>query len=130
MKYISIEYRFSDKPTNNRIDHPLVQLLESLQAQGSIGEAAKCLGRSYRHVWGELKFWEQQLDAHLVVWGQSGKSAALTEEAIQYLKAVSKSQRELEDAIVKIKKEVLKNTKLIRNSNPPIICKSRSSSLK
>ena len=97
MKYISIEYKFSDKPTNHRVEHPLIRLLESLQAQGSIGEAAKFLGRSYRHVWGELKFWEQQLDAHLVVWGQSGKSASLTDEAIQYLQAVSKSQDELEE---------------------------------
>lgn len=117
MKYISIEYRFSDKPTNNRIAHPLVQLLESLQEQGSIGEAAKYLGRSYRHVWGEIKFWEQQLDASLVVKGQKGKAATLTDEAVQYLRAVSRSQKNLENAVLKIKKEILKNTKLIQNSH-------------
>ena len=123
MKYISIEYKFSDKPTNHRVEHPLIRLLESLQAQGSIGEAAKFLGRSYRHVWGELKFWEQQLDAHLVVWGQSGKSASLTDEAIQYLQAVSKSQDELEESILKIKNQILKNTKLIQNSSQDAIQK-------
>lgn len=118
MKYISIEYKFSDKPTTNRIEHPLVALLESLHTQGSIGEAAKHLGRSYRHVWGELKFWEEKLNADLVVWGKSGKAATLTPEALQYLLAVSQSHQELEAQIVHIKKQVLKNTQLIQRGRP------------
>ena len=56
MRYIAIEYKYSDKPIGSQLGQPLVELLESLQTQGSIGEAAKYLGRSYRHVWGELKF--------------------------------------------------------------------------
>ncbi|MFM7004206.1 MAG: LysR family transcriptional regulator [Limnohabitans sp.] len=95
----------------------MVQLLESLQSQGSIGEAAKHLGRSYRYVWGELKFWEQQLNANLVVWGQSGRAAELTTEAKHYLKAMQKSQKELAAQITQIKKQVLKNTKLIQKSS-------------
>ena len=116
MKYIAIEYKFTDKPTGNELGHPLVELLESLNSQGSIGEAAKYLGRSYRHVWGELKFWENQLDANLVVWGKNGKAAVLTNEATHYLKAMSDSQKALETQILQIKKQVLKNTKLIQKS--------------
>jgi putative molybdopterin biosynthesis protein len=128
MKYISIEYKFSDKPTKNRIEHPLVQLLESLHSQGSIGGAAKNLGRSYRHVWGELKSWEAQLEASLVVWGQNGKAAVLTHEAVQYLNAVYKSQVELEPSITQIKKHVLKNTRIIRWSNQEVVSKQKSNS--
>lgn len=117
MKYISIEYKFSDKPTANRIEHPLVQLLESVHSQGSIGGAAKNLGRSYRHVWGELKSWESQLESNLVVWGQNSKGAVLTAEAVQYLNAVYKSQRDLKPAILQIKNHITKNTKIIRQSN-------------
>ena len=116
MRYIAIEYKYSDKPTGSQLGHPLVELLESLQSQGSIGEAAKHLGRSYRHVWGELKFWELQLDANLVVWGKSGKAAELTIEAKHYLKAMRQSQKELSAQILQIKKQVLKNTKLIAKS--------------
>ena len=117
MRYIAIEYKYSDKPTGSQLGHPLVQLLESLQSQGSIGEAAKHLGRSYRYVWGELKFWEQQLNANLVVWGQSGRAAELTTEAKHYLEAMQKSQKELAAQITQIKKQVLKNTKLIQKSS-------------
>lgn len=117
MRYIAIEYKYSDKPTGSQLGHPLVQLLESLQSQGSIGEAAKHLGRSYRYVWGELKFWEQQLNANLVVWGQSGRATELTIEAKHYLKAMQKSQKELAAQITQIKKQVLKNTKLIQKSS-------------
>jgi putative molybdopterin biosynthesis protein len=116
MRYIAIEYKYSDKPTGSELGHPLVELLESLQSQGSIGEAAKHLGRSYRHVWGELKFWEQQLDANLVVWGKSGKAAELTNEAKHYLKAMRNSQKVLAAQILQIKKQVSKNTKLIEKS--------------
>lgn len=130
MKYISIEYKFSDKPTPNRIEHPLVQLLESLHSQGSIGGAAKNLGLSYRHVWGELKSWEARLEANLVVWGQNGKAAVLTHEAVQYLNAVYKSQIELEPSISQIKEQVMKNTRIIRWSNHEVALKQTSNSWK
>lgn len=115
MLFLSIEYKFSSRPTLHRLGHPLWDLLESLHAKGSIGNAAKHLGRSYRYVWGELKYWETELDVKLVVWGQSGKSVELTTEAIQYIKAMSKSQKELEQTILDIKKIVLKNTKILKS---------------
>ncbi len=114
--YLTIEYKFSKQPTRNRLGHPLLDLLDSLKDHGSIGEAAKHLGRSYRHVWGELKFWEGELNANLIVWGRSGKAAALTPEAIQYLEAMSLSQKRLAQDILNIKKQVLKNTQLIMRS--------------
>ena len=36
------------------LHHPLIEMLDAIQTQGSISAAARHVGRSYRHVWGEL----------------------------------------------------------------------------
>jgi putative molybdopterin biosynthesis protein len=115
--YISVEYKFSDQPTSNRIEHALLILLESLHVQGSIAAAAKHLGRSYRYVWGELKYWEEQLGTQLVVWGRSSGGAVLTEHAIEFLHAMSLAQKALEESVVTIKSSVLHNTLLLKSKN-------------
>lgn len=60
------------------IRNPLLDLLHAVQAQGSISAAARALGLSYRHVWGELKRWENELGNELIVWDK-GQAARLTE---------------------------------------------------
>lgn len=67
-----------------RIDNPLFDLLAALQAHGSIRHAAQAMGASYRHVWGALKHWEQQLQEPLVNWVQ-GQPATLTPYARRLL---------------------------------------------
>jgi putative molybdopterin biosynthesis protein len=57
--------------------HPLMELLQAVTQQGSISAAARELNLSYRHVWGELKRWEQVLGHELIVW-EKGQSARLT----------------------------------------------------
>jgi len=59
------------------IENPLFDLLSALSAQGSISQAARASGQSYRHVWGSLKHWESVLGNPLVSWTQ-GKHARLT----------------------------------------------------
>lgn len=59
------------------LDNPLFDVLDAVEQQGSIRLAAKALGLSYRHVWGRLKGWEQELGEALVDWSQ-GKPAHLT----------------------------------------------------
>ena len=103
MFHLSLEYNFSNQPTNDRLGHPLLEALESVNATGSIGKAAKHLGRSYRHVWGELKHWESVLNTELIVWGRSGKGAKLTPQAIAFLLAVSKTQTDLAPQVAHIK---------------------------
>ena len=53
-------------------------LLQAVAEQGSISAAARQLSLSYRHVWGELKRWEELLGHELIVW-EKGQSARLTE---------------------------------------------------
>lgn len=59
------------------LDHPMFDVLVAVDRHGSIKLAAQALGLSYRHVWGHLKAWEQDLGAPLVGWAQ-GTPAHLT----------------------------------------------------
>mgnify|MGYP000125401629 FL=1 len=106
MVHLSIEYKFSNQPTRNRLEHPLLEILESVHATGSIGKAAKDLGRSYRYVWGELKHWESELNTHLIVWGRTSKGAELTPQALAFLSEISKTQIDLERQVALIKARV------------------------
>ena len=100
---MSLEYKFSNQPTRHQLAHPLLEVLECVHETGSIGKAAKQLGRSYRHVWGELKHWESELNIDLIVWGRSGKGAALTPQAIEFLLAIAKIEADLAPHVAHIK---------------------------
>jgi putative molybdopterin biosynthesis protein len=76
------------------IRNPLMELLNAVRAQGSISAAAKALGFSYRHVWGELKRWEAELGHSLIVWDK-GQPARLTEFGDKLLWAERQAQARL-----------------------------------
>jgi putative molybdopterin biosynthesis protein len=59
------------------LHHPLMAILSAVHASGSISGAARQLGLSYRHVWGELKRWETELGQTLVLWAK-GQPALLS----------------------------------------------------
>jgi putative molybdopterin biosynthesis protein len=76
------------------IRNPLMDLLHAVHEHGSISSAAKALGLSYRHVWGELKNWEQTLGRSLIVWDK-GQRARLTEFGEKLLWAERQAQARL-----------------------------------
>src|SRR4051812_29376253 len=76
------------------IRNALVDTLQAVREQGSISAAAKTLDLSYRHVWGELKRWEQQLGQGLIVWDR-GQAARLTEFGDKLLWAERQAQARL-----------------------------------
>lgn len=86
MHSVSLHYTLShrddaDATAHNEaalLHHPLMGLLKSVDQQGSISAAARELNLSYRHVWGELKRWEDVLGHELIIW-EKGQSAKLTE---------------------------------------------------
>ncbi|HEY1227023.1 MAG TPA: substrate-binding domain-containing protein, partial [Ramlibacter sp.] len=76
------------------IHNPLIELLQAVREHGSIAAAAHGLGRSYRHIWGELKRWEGELGRTLIVWDK-GQPAKLTEFGEKLLWAERQAQARL-----------------------------------
>jgi putative molybdopterin biosynthesis protein len=80
------------------IRNPLLDLLHAVQESGSISAAARLLGLSYRHVWGELKRWENELGNELLVW-EKGQAARLSEFGHKLLWAERQAQARLSPQI-------------------------------
>lgn len=57
--------------------NPMMDVLHAVRERGSISAAARQLGFSYRHVWGQLKQWEAELGQELIVW-ERGQAAQLS----------------------------------------------------
>ena len=89
------------------LHHPLMALLQAVRERGSISMAARTLGLSYRHVWGELKRWEQSMGQALIVW-EKGQPARLTEFADKLLWAERQAQARLAPQISALQAELEK----------------------
>jgi len=77
MHRIHFNYTLGRDSAPALVRNPLIDLLQAVATQGSISAAARALGLSYRHVWGELKRWEEELGQALVTW-EKGQPAQLT----------------------------------------------------
>lgn len=73
------------------VRNPLIDLLQAVSAHGSISAAARALGLSYRHVWGELKRWEDELGNELLIW-EKGQAAKLSEFGTKLMWAERQAQ--------------------------------------
>ncbi len=76
------------------IRNPLMELLLAVRESGSISGAARTLGLSYRHVWGELKRWEAELAHPLIIW-ERGQRAQLSPFGDKLLWAERQAQARL-----------------------------------
>ena len=54
MRRLQLHYTLSRNASPAQVRNPLIDLLQAVGAHGSISAAARALGFSYRHVWGEL----------------------------------------------------------------------------
>ncbi|WP_048440138.1 helix-turn-helix transcriptional regulator [Caenimonas sp. SL110] len=94
MRKIELSYSFTDRAGPRRIHNALMDLLGAVRDAGSISGAAKLVGLSYRHVWGELKRWETELGHDLIVWDK-GQPARLSEFGDKLLWAERQAQARL-----------------------------------
>lgn len=95
MHQIELSYTLgARRSSTGNIRNPLMDLLAAIREHGSISAAAKALDRSYRHVWGELKKWEEELGQSLIVW-EKGQPARLSEFGDKLLWAERQAQARL-----------------------------------
>lgn len=94
MHRIQLHYTLAQDAGHRLIRNPLPEMLAAVAQHGSISGAARALGLSYRHVWGALKRWEEQLGSPLVVWGK-GQAAQLSEFGAKLLWAERQAQARL-----------------------------------
>ncbi len=87
------------------VRNPLMDLLHAVHEHGSISAAARALGLSYRHVWGELKRWEQVLAHPLIVW-EKGQPALLSEFGSKLLWAERQAQARLSPQIAALQADL------------------------
>lgn len=102
MHRIHFHYTLGRDSAPALVRNPLIDLLQAVSAQGSISAAARALDLSYRHVWGELKRWEDELGQALVTW-EKGQPAQLTAFATKLMWAERQAQVRLAPQIAALR---------------------------
>ena len=98
MHRVQLHYTLRRDAGDALVRHPLIDLLQAVDAHGSISAAARALGLSYRHVWGELKRWEDELGSELILW-EKGQSARLSDFGAKLMWAERQAQARLSPQI-------------------------------
>ena len=108
MKSRGVHLQYSFEATDQRgalLHNPLFDLLTAVHESGSIQHAAKAMGASYRHTWGQLKRWEAVMGEPLVTWAQ-GQPARLTPFADRLLWAETRARTRLTPHIEALRAEL------------------------
>ena len=105
MHRLQLHYTLSKDSSPALLRNPLIDLLQAVSSQGSISGGARALGLSYRHVWGELKRWENELGNELVIW-EKGQRAHLTEFGNKLMWAERQAQARLSPQIEALRAEL------------------------
>ncbi len=108
MKERGVHLQYSFEATGQAgaaVHNPLFDLLKAVHEHGSIQRAAKALGASYRHVWGQLRHWQDTLGEPIVFWEQ-GQPAQLTPFAERLLWAETHARARLTPHIEALRAEL------------------------
>jgi putative molybdopterin biosynthesis protein len=108
MKARGVHLQYSFETTSQAgaaVHNPLFDLLKAVHEHGSIQRAARALGQSYRHVWGQLRHWQDIIGEPLVIWTQ-GQPARLTAFAERLLWAETQARTRLTPHIEALRAEL------------------------
>ena len=105
MRKVELSYAFAPARAGGGVRNALMDLLHAVQEEGSISGAARRLGFSYRHVWGELRRWEEQLGHPLILW-EKGQRARLAPFGEKLLWAERQAQARLAPQIEALQAEL------------------------
>lgn len=100
--------------------NPLLDLLQAVRHEGSISGAARRMGLSYRHVWGQLKDWEVTVGHELIVWDR-GQAARLTPFADKLLWAERLAQARLAPQIEALRAELERAMALVFDDQTQVL---------
>ena len=100
--------------------NPLLDLLQAVRHEGSISGAARGIGQSYRHVWGQLKEWEVTMGHELIVWDR-GQAARLTPFADKLLWAERLAQARLAPQIEALRAELERAMALVFDDQTQVL---------
>jgi putative molybdopterin biosynthesis protein len=102
------------------LDNTLYDMLRAVRDRGSIAQAAKVIGCSYRHAWGALKGWEQALGEPLLVWTR-GQRARLTPLADRLLWGERHARIRLQPHIEALRTALGRVLDAARDSDRPLL---------
>lgn len=103
---VHLQYSFQARDQRGaEVQNPLFDLLSAIAEHGSIQQAARAMGASYRHVWGSCKHWEEVLGEALMHWEQ-GQPARLTPFAERLLWAEKRARSRLVPHIEALRAEL------------------------
>ena len=105
MHRLQLHYTLSRTSSPAQVRNPLIDLLQAVSIHGSISAGARELGLSYRHVWGELKRWEDELGNELLIW-EKGQAARLSEFGAKLMWAERRAQARLAPQIEALRSEL------------------------
>ncbi len=105
MRKVELSYEFGDRRQEGWVRNALIDLLHAVQEEGSIAAAAKVLGLSYRHVWGELRRWEERMGHPLLLW-EKGQRARLAPFGEKLLWAERQAQARLAPQIESLRADL------------------------
>lgn len=120
MHRLQLHYTLSRDTSPALVRHPLIDLLSAVSSQGSISGGARVLKLSYRHVWGELKRWENELGNELLIW-EKGQSARLTEFGTKLMWAERQAQARLAPQIEALRAELERSYALAFDDNVHVL---------
>lgn len=116
--------------TAEAVDPALFALLRAIGESGSLAQAARALGLSYRHVWGLLGKWEQQIGQPLAQL-QQGRGASLSPFARKLLWAEQRARERLQPSLERVAAELQQELAQLERARPAqlLICASHDLAL-
>ena len=120
MHRLQFHYTLSGDSSPAQVRNPLIDLLQAVAQAGSISAAARAMKLSYRHVWGELKRWENVLGHELIVW-EKGQAARLTEFADKLMWAEAQAQARLAPQIEALRSELERTFAVAFDDNAHVV---------
>lgn len=115
---VALQYEIGRARTA-RLRNPFFEVLAALNEAGSIAQAARDLGWSYRHLWGYLREQEGLMGRPLVLWDR-GRSARLSPFAQKLLWSEARIQARLAPEIDHLAAEISRELTVAFNDALPI----------